>query len=45
MSFIKDRRGVAALEFAFLSPVLILLICGMFELTYAFQMQANTNPG
>ena len=43
MSFIKDRRGVAALEFMFLSPVLIFLMCGTFELTYAFRMQAKLN--
>ena len=32
-SFAASRRGVAAIEFAFVAPVLIALLCGGFELT------------
>ncbi len=39
----RDRRGVAAVEFMFLCPVLIFLVFGTFELTYAFRMQAKLN--
>lgn len=33
--FWRDRRGVSALEFALIAPVLILLYCGMAEMTQA----------
>ena len=39
----QDRRGVAALEFALLAPVLIVMMFGTFELVYAFRMQAKLN--
>lgn len=32
-SFLTDRRGVAAIEFAFILPILITLYFGLFELT------------
>lgn len=33
--FWRDRRGASALEFALIAPTLILLYCGMAELTQA----------
>lgn len=33
--FPKDRRGVAAVEFALVAPVMILLYCGLAELSMA----------
>lgn len=38
-AFWRDRRGVSAVEFALLAPVLILLYCGMAELTQAMMAQ------
>jgi Flp pilus assembly protein TadG len=37
--FSKDRRGVAAVEFALVAPVMILLYCGMVELTMAMMAE------
>ena len=37
--FWRDRRGVSAVEFALLAPVLILFYCGMAELTQAMMAQ------
>jgi Flp pilus assembly protein TadG len=37
--FWRDRRGVSAVEFAFIAPVLILFYCGMAELTEAMMAQ------
>jgi Flp pilus assembly protein TadG len=33
----KDRRGVAAAEFALIAPVLIFLIMGVFEMSFRFR--------
>lgn len=30
----KDNRGIAAVEFAFIAPVLVLLICGFMEFSH-----------
>lgn len=30
-SFFRDRSGVTAVEFAFIAPVLMLIICGIIE--------------
>lgn len=38
-SFLKDRRGATAVEFALIAPVLIVLYCGMAELTQAMMAQ------
>lgn len=38
-SFWRDRRGVSAIEFALIAPVLILLYCGMAEMTQAMMAQ------
>jgi Flp pilus assembly protein TadG len=38
-AFWRDRRGVSAVEFAFLAPVLLLFYCGMAELTQAMMAQ------
>ncbi len=40
-SFLADKRGVAAMEFAFIAPVLIALYLGAVELTLAFQAQTR----
>ncbi len=37
--FSGDRRGVAAVEFALLAPVLILLYCGLAELVLAMMAE------
>lgn len=41
LSLLSDRRGLAAVEFAFLAPVLILLICGTIELGYLYTAQTS----
>lgn len=33
--FAKNRRGVAAVEFALLAPILVLMYCGLAEITMA----------
>jgi Flp pilus assembly protein TadG len=38
-SFWRDRRGVSAIEFALIAPVLILLYCGMAEMSQAMMAQ------
>ena len=42
-SFAKDRRGVAAIEFALIAPVLVLLYCGIAELGQAFLADSRTS--
>jgi Flp pilus assembly protein TadG len=37
--FWRDRRGVSAVEFALIAPVLIIMYCGMAELTQAMMAQ------
>jgi Flp pilus assembly protein TadG len=37
--FSRDRRGVAAVEFALLAPIFILLYCGLAELTMAMMAE------
>jgi Flp pilus assembly protein TadG len=37
--FWRDRRGVSAVEFAFIAPVLVIFYCGMCELTEAMIAQ------
>ncbi|ATU92872.1 hypothetical protein BLM14_15495 [Phyllobacterium zundukense] len=36
--FLRDRRGVAAMEFAFIAPVLIVLYLGSVEVTSGFDV-------
>ncbi|WP_297512859.1 TadE/TadG family type IV pilus assembly protein [uncultured Caulobacter sp.] len=38
-SFWRDRRGVSAVEFALIAPVLIVMYCGMAEMTQAMMAQ------
>jgi Flp pilus assembly protein TadG len=40
--FARDRRGVAAIEFALIAPVLVLLYCGVAELGQAFLADSRT---
>ncbi len=42
-SFAKDSRGVAAIEFALIAPVMILLYCGVAELGQALVADAKTS--
>lgn len=37
--FWRDRRGASAVEFALIAPVLIILYCGMAEMTQAMMAQ------
>jgi Flp pilus assembly protein TadG len=41
--FWRDRRGVAAIEFALLAPVMIVFYCGMAELTQAMMAQRRVS--
>ena len=38
-TFWRDRRGVSAVEFALIAPVLVIFYCGMAELTQAMMAQ------
>jgi Flp pilus assembly protein TadG len=39
VGFWRDRRGVSAVEFALIAPVLIVMYCGLAELTQAMMAQ------
>ena len=39
LAFWRDRRGAAAVEFAFIAPVLIIMYCGLAELSQAMMAQ------
>ncbi|PIC01248.1 TadE/TadG family type IV pilus assembly protein [Caulobacter sp. X] len=41
--FWRDRRGASAVEFALIAPVLILMYCGMAELTQAMMAQRRVS--
>ena len=41
--FSRDRRGVAAIEFAFIAPVLMLLYLGASELRFALTLQRKVS--
>ena len=41
--FWRDRRGVSAVEFALIAPMLVLFYCGMAELTQAMMAQRRLN--
>jgi len=41
--FGKDRRGVAAVEFALIAPVMVLLYCGLVELTQGMIAERKAN--
>ena len=40
--FARDRRGIAAAEFALIAPALIFLIMGVFEMTFRFRASTRT---
>lgn len=39
LGFLRDHRGVSAVEFALIAPLLILMYCGMAELSLAMMAQ------
>ena len=41
--FRKDRRGVAAVEFALIAPAMVLLYCGLVELCQAVIAERKAN--
>ena len=41
MRQIRDQRGAAAVEFAFIVPLLIVLVLGIAEFGHAFQVQGT----
>ena len=41
--FRRDRRGVAAVEFALIAPVMVLLYCGLVELCQAVIAERKAN--
>ena len=41
--FWRDQRGASAVEFALIAPVLILMYCGMAELTQAMMAQRRVS--
>ena len=43
MSFVKDRRGVSAVEFALVAPVLIMAYLGLAELTLGMMASRRTS--
>jgi Flp pilus assembly protein TadG len=43
LSFLRDRRGAAAVEFAFVAPLMILLYCGIAELTQGMMADRRTS--
>jgi Flp pilus assembly protein TadG len=40
--FWRDRRGVSAVEFALIAPVLVIFYCGLAELTQAMMAQRRS---
>lgn len=42
-AFIRDRRGVSAIEFAFIAPIMILLYMGLAELTLAMMAERRAS--
>ena len=43
LAFWRDRRGAAAVEFAFIAPVLIIMYCGLAELSQAMMAQRRAS--
>jgi Flp pilus assembly protein TadG len=44
-NFIRDRRGVAAVEFAFIAPILILIVAGVNDGAQLVLKQNNMHSG
>lgn len=44
-SFLRDRRGVAAVEFAFIAPVLLLIVAGINDGAQLVLKQNNMHSG
>ncbi len=43
LAFWRDRAGASAIEFAFIAPVLIVMYCGLAELTQAMMAQRRVS--
>jgi len=41
MNRLRDERGASAVEFAFLLPILVVLVLGIAEFGHAFQVQGT----
>ncbi len=44
-AFLRDRRGVAAVEFAFIAPILILVVAGINDGAQLILKQNNMHSG
>ena len=42
-SIVRDRRGVAAVEFAYIAPVLLIMLMGTFELARGVSIDRRLN--
>jgi len=42
LRFLRDRRGMAAVEFALIAPTLIVLFMGVLEMTFRFRANEET---
>lgn len=42
-SFVRDREGVAAVEFAFIAPILLVMLMATFELSRAISIDRRLN--
>jgi len=45
IAFLRDRRGVAAVEFAFIAPILVLVIAGINDGAQLILKQNNMHSG
>ena len=45
ITFLRDRRGVAAVEFAFIAPILILVVAGINDGAQLVVKQNNMHSG
>jgi len=45
LAFLRDRRGVAAVEFAFIAPILVLVVAGINDGAQLILKQNNMHSG
>ena len=43
LKFVKDNRGVGAIEFAFVAPILVVLYIGAVEMTIALAVDTKVS--